>query len=738
MKHHKRCRNEFGMTLSKFGMTLAVLAAFIFGFGSCSHDSDSSSGKSDPVTPTVKTYTEASDEEKALFTVTYDAEKLAALSHTEQTLTDAITITASVPWTIEEYSDGCYDTWAILSTEKSDATAQTTTNITLAIEDNLAEFWAGVTYDDNGNLDFSAAETPADRSTILHLLNSAGKQIAAITLKQTGDASSLVENDDIVSSNDQFVGRGYDIFSGAWADPRDVKNSVIISRKKMKDNDYYVEFQTDTRGIYTTQTGTTLKELSESFNINASVSTSIFAFSGEIKAAYGSNYKETGSEEYGIYSYNARLGKYWIDSSEMVDCAVDENADGSYTNKYLTDGAYKAIYGLTSTYKGDAGIKKLIDTYGTHVIVSGMMGARRDYCFRINKSEVEKGFSVDGCMKAGYKSLWGGVNVEVEAKYEQKMKNSSTFSTTTTKSIGGSPDLMLSQENWQKTVTKETAALMEFEPNSLVPIWYLCLDKKRAEAIKRVAYSYGGTFGSDPLIGSIVLKDGSVVSSSTYTADSANPAVGVIAYIGTGGELGRKDTAYMVGVKEYVGCPAVTNPSTGVPISLDSSFVKSESDGTQNFRRIFDEYEDIDIDFYPYNDSLTVWQPIQYRFKATSKQGTGVYYTYCYGKLNCVGTSYEDGWFLPSINELTAILKKYESINKGLKLISNADSITTKDDYCSSSYLTSGSYCVYVYYSNIGLLGAQKEYSDSERRNNFRFRLVFPIPLDDVYAKIKN
>ena len=198
MKYHKRCRNEFGMTLSKFGMTLAVLAAFTFGFAACTNDSDSNSGGSEPSTPTVKTYTEASDEEKALFTVTYDAEKLAALSHTEQTLTDAITITASVPWTIEEYSDGCYDTWAILSTEKSDATAQTTTNITLAIEDNLAEFWAGVTYDDNGNLDFSAAEIPADRSTILHLLNSAGKQIAAITLKQTGDASSLVENDDIL------------------------------------------------------------------------------------------------------------------------------------------------------------------------------------------------------------------------------------------------------------------------------------------------------------------------------------------------------------------------------------------------------------------------------------------------------------------------------------------------------------------------------------------------------------
>ena len=258
---------------------------------------------------------------------------------------------------------------------------------------------------------------------------------------------------------------------------------------------YAIEFQKDARATYSVHTGKTLKELTESFDVNASVSTTVFKFSGEVKASYGSNYKETGSEEYGIYSYNARLGSYWLDTSEVIDCAVTTNSDGSFKNQYLTDGAYKAIYGLTSAYKGDAGIKKLLDTYGTHVICSGVMGGRCDYTMRVKTSEVNSDYSVEGYLKAGYKSLFNSVQVEVDAKYEKKMKESSSSFTAVKKSVGGSADLTLSEEQWIKTLNEESAALMEFENDSFRPIWDLCMDEERAAAIKRVATAYGESFG---------------------------------------------------------------------------------------------------------------------------------------------------------------------------------------------------------------------------------------------------
>ncbi|MBQ4462052.1 MAG: hypothetical protein IJP62_05305 [Treponema sp.] len=492
--------------------------------------------------------------------------------------------------------------------------------------------------------------------------------------------------------------------------------------------------------------------MSESFEVKADVAVNVnkdgsgkkdsgntFLFTGELKASYGSDYKETGSEEYGIYSYNSQLGSYKIDTSEMIDNAVDENPDGSFTNNYLTDGAYKAIYGLTSAYKGEAGIKKLLDTYGTHVIVSGIMGGRRDYSMRIKTSKIDDDFVIEGYLKAGYKNKFGDtddkaeeaydVNLEADvvARYEEKMKEDSTFYTSSINSVGGAPRLVLSEKDWIGTLTDDNAALMSFQSNSLVPIWDLCLDEERAKAIENAAIAYAKEQSNDffNLIGRIVLKDGSVVPSSTYTANSSNPAVGVIAYLGTGGDLGRKDTAYMIGLKQYTGMSGYIFDKN---ILL---FTKSDSDGTQNFRKLLDEakgikWENVDWDAshkylrYMLNDT---W------YSVTDADFAGIYYTYCYGKLNCAGSSYEDGWFVPSINELTAILKNYESINKGLKYIPNSDSITTSN-YWSSTYSSIKTYC-----SKIGLSGTPTlEYPNWK----YNFCFVYPIPIANVYANIKN
>ena len=731
--------------LLKFCAVFAALT-LTFGFAACSSsdDDDNNSGKSEPSTPIIKTYTEASDEEKALFTVTYNAEQLAALSHAEQTLTDAITITASVPWTIEEYSDGYYDTWALLSTQKSEATTETTTKITLDIEDNLAEFWAGVTYDENGNPDMSAAEMPEDRTTILHLLNAAGRQIAAITLTQTGNslASGLVT--DVVSSNHQFIGRGYDIFAGRWAHPADVKNSVIIDRKKMENRDQYIEFQKDARAEYTVRKGETLKELSNSFNVNADVSLNVnkdgsgkkdsgntFLFTGELKASYGSDYKETGSEEYGIYSYNAQLGTYKIDTSEMIDNAVDVNPDGSFTNNYLSDGAYKAIYGINRAYQGDAGIRKLLQTYGTHVICSGVMGGRLDYSTRIQKSEINDDFAIEGYLKAGFKNEYKDmdekaeekadvkVDAEALAKYEQKMRENSTFYESKKKSIGGSTDLSLSESEWIKTLDADTAALMEFQTDSLRPIWDLCLDPERAAAIERVATSYAESFVPsffEP-IGAIVLKDGSVVQPSTYTADSSNPAVGVIAYLGTGGTLGRRDTVYMIGLEQRDKRLAWPRPGSTTISSILNQFFFSEYDGTENLKQFSDIIAD-DLEEFP-----------------------GIKYILDYGKTNFEGTAYEDGWFLPARYELLAILNNANLLTKSLKIIAKADLLEPAWYGSSSIYYESPEWLSHGarLYSNGKLRDSSDGLDGPYDIMLYDCRLipVFPIPIDDVYANLK-
>lgn len=720
-------------------LALIGAAVMAFSLGACSSGSDDDdNGKStDGGVTTAKTYTEASDAEKARFTVTYDAERLSSLSHASQTLTDAITVTASEPWMIEEYGDMA-DSWALLSTEKSDATTETTTNITLHIEDNLAEFYASLTYDEYGTPNYASAVLPDDRATTLHLLNAAGKRVAAIRLIQRGNNVGIgMVQADIDSSNHQFVGRGYDIFKGAWANPTDVKKSIIIDPDKMKAKGRKIEFQQDTNASYDTYTGKTLKELTQSFEINASVSTEIFKFKGEVKASYGSDYKETGAEEYAICTYKARRGMYWLDTSEMVDCAVDENADGSFTNVYLSDGAFKAIYGLTSAYKGEAGIKKLIDTYGTHVIVSGIMGGRRDFSMRMNKSEIEKGYEIKASVEAGYKSVWGSVNLNVDSKYSEHNKKASEFSSTKVKSVGGSTDLTLSESAWQAKLTDDNAALMEFEPDSLVPIWELCQDAERAKAIRKYVAVYGGTESTDMLIGSIVLKDGSLASPSSYTIDASNPAVGVIAYVGTGGQLGRKDTVYMLGLKQEITKREYKEfGSTSYGYGLE-------------WLRTKHPCKSMVLDVTSDNDGIGNFAAVKKAFgnKYSAGDLPAMEWADNYGNMaGLKGTRYETGWFLPSRYELITILTNYELLNKSLGMIAGANRFTKVIGYINNvtgipwyqypAYMSSSA----IYNSYLSLVYVYIEWLEHDMPEAFSagnggtatVLAVYPIPLADL------
>ena len=180
----------------------------------------------------------------------------------------------------------------------------------------------------------------------------------------------------------------------------------------------------------------------------------------------------------------------------MIDCAVTKRSDGkTLKNQYLTDGAYKAIYGIDKTYKTD--FEKLFNTYGTHVICSGVMGGRRDYSMRIQKNEIKSGYNVEGYLKAGYKILFSSASVEVDVKYSKQMEESSSFYSSSLKTVGGDSSKALAEEkDWINALNEDNAALMDFQRTSLVPIWYLCIDEERAKAIEQAATEYGKKFGN--------------------------------------------------------------------------------------------------------------------------------------------------------------------------------------------------------------------------------------------------
>ena len=679
--------------------SLALLAALLlpFSFAACSSGDDS--GGSSDTEQAGRTYTEASAEEKALFAVTYGGEtvsgtKAVTLTNEAQRLSDIITVQAQAEWYVEEFGED-WDSWVLLL---ADGTADDGTAEAVDMTREPAESESKVTGEATGDTAatfslhierngsrLATDEAPDERTTTLHFLSkSSGKRVAAITLTQKANAPSAnisrsVTEIPVSRSDHEFIGYGYNVFASGWANPDNLENYSIISAEKIAKSDKTsLKFQENNRTTHETRSGKSLAKLTQTFSLDANVSAEIFTFSGEVSAKYKNDREETGEEEYAIMSYNVRRGTYFLDNAKVIDGATYKGADGKYHSEYLTDEAFDAIYGYKPNYAGAAGIKNLIDNYGTHVIVSGIMGGRIDYAMRVNKSVLNEGYSIEGCVSAGYKSVWGSAKVKVESKYEKKMEESKEETYSYTSVIGGT--VTTSEAEWEASLAKDNTALMDFQNKSLVPIWKLCLDPVRAEAIRQYINQYGGTWGkSGGLTGSIVLSDGTAVDKDSYTLDPANPPIGVIAFMGTGGELGRQDNAYILGLKQlqdrtqkngawHTGWNWIVDghyyaTHKNLPVGKTSNY-----DGSLNFSslkaKMGKRYAKGDLPALEFAE----------------KYGT---------KAGLSGTKFATGWFVPSRAELKAICRNYSILSESLKLIPGADNFITEGSTTPTAYWSS-------------------------------------------------
>ena len=68
----------------------------------------------------------------------------------------------------------------------------------------------------------------------------------------------------------------------------------------------------------------------------------------------------------------------------------------------------------------------------------------------------------------GYKSLWGSVDASVESSYEENYKNSSEYYETNTLSVGGSTDLTLKKDTWQRVLNDIFIFLMQIPYQFLI------------------------------------------------------------------------------------------------------------------------------------------------------------------------------------------------------------------------------------------------------------------------------
>jgi len=271
------------------------------------------------------------------------------------------------------------------------------------------------------------------------------------------------------------LGHGYDITSHFAYSP-DIKPAVLdldkllqAQRVQEDPNLRYGEFETISgKDINEYMRGITAKV---SHSANASL-LKLVSFSGEIGANFST--ERTKKAEYAFTTSTSRIvtGAYHI-------------ADKSGLDDFFAQGFNND---LNSTMSPD----KLIEKYGTHVMLGAVLGARADYHLSVVKKEQNNitnlGAYAEARAEVTYKGVTAGKGsaAEVDARYEQYFYTGTRE--VKTRVLGGKSQYGQSindKQDYDKWIDSISGneIWIDYYPKSLVPLSDLVTDKSRSDAI---------------------------------------------------------------------------------------------------------------------------------------------------------------------------------------------------------------------------------------------------------------
>ena len=248
-----------------------------------------------------------------------------------------------------------------------------------------------------------------------------------------------------------------------------------------------------------TYTGSTVAELSNDFTATADFEGGACGFNAEINASF--NMKDFSNEQY-------EYAMTYIDVQEERITITSSYGEWD-AEDMITEAAYRAINNDYDDPKcrrknlfpsNDAGFKKLVEAYGTHVIVSATLGGRLRSSTTIDVSKVTKEYDLHAFAKMSYDgivSASASVDESYKASYEQNKQACRTQLT----AWGGDTDLATAvtfargeeETNaavraWIEDINKNQDSWDYIGPatkEDLVPIWELVVDDERREALQK-------------------------------------------------------------------------------------------------------------------------------------------------------------------------------------------------------------------------------------------------------------
>jgi len=303
----------------------------------------------------------------------------------------------------------------------------------------------------------------------------------ALTVEQKC-VSYALGADVINTSNKVYaVGFSYDA-TGEYASPKSVKMEIFDTKALLEDNVLAIN-ATQMSLTENTITGSSISEMTNHLAVKANVKGGFGKFKAEAEASFDMDHAKSSNYEYATTYFDLAVR----------DASLSKDFE-ALKDDYMTDDAWNAINGVPVKNKRgvekiaypstNADFKRLIENYGTHVIVDAGLGGRVRYSMEVDISKITSSYDAKAFVKASYENAFvsasGSVDEHFKQSYEDNKKNVTIKldvlggDEAKAKALGAQGGFTQANLNsWVNSVTADNMALVSFSKTSLVPLYEL-------------------------------------------------------------------------------------------------------------------------------------------------------------------------------------------------------------------------------------------------------------------------
>ena len=287
---------------------------------------------------------------------------------------------------------------------------------------------------------------------------------------------------DVSQSNKAYaMGYGYDMISSTegYLDPSAIKSEVFDTKTLFEDGTFAYGPNTQTLDE-TTVTGSTISDISFKLGVKTKIEGDTALFSGEMKSAFDMSKTSYSNYEFALNYIDVTTQT--ITSEVPLEILADSLS--------MIVSAYYAINGLGRTGQKfpstNAGFRRLIKGYGTHVVMGAKVGGRIRQSMTVDVSKVTSSYDLEAFAKAAYKVLVVKAEGSVEAKMKQSFEENNSNMSFKVHVYGGDAGVgarLMNTTNraldptdvdtWKASVAKGKGALIGFPSDGLVPLYEL-------------------------------------------------------------------------------------------------------------------------------------------------------------------------------------------------------------------------------------------------------------------------